>query len=247
MMRPSPSVMRRRIPAAVHHALGLDEAARCRVEERGAVVAGERVVGRAADHEGSSIGQDGGAAAEDVVVEVLNGDAALRGARRIPNRRAVALGTLRVVVRIVLRSGDDQYLPGAQKSRGDRVDRHLVGQGHPLAGDVRDVGDTRLGLRRRRNPGKHSGSHQKDDRPAPLGTDHKDPHTLPGFLFGRWGHHKPGETRGQGRASAGRGLLITKPAKSGSPHGTSRKPNRAQACGRGNCEMADFAGTGGIS
>ena len=131
MIRPSPSVGGRRVPPAVRHALRLHEAPGRGIEDRRAVLARERVVGRAARRRARARRAGRPCRCRRRRRSGSGRRCCSRSSRSDPRRPPVALRALRVVPRVVLRPGDDQDLPGAEQGRRDRVDRHLVGQRRP--------------------------------------------------------------------------------------------------------------------
>jgi len=133
------------VPAPVGHALRLVEVPRRGVMHRGALVSLEGVIRASSDDQWPAVRKDRRAAAKDIVVDLRHVDAAEVGSGRVPDRGPVALRARRVVIRVVLRAGDDEDLPSVQQGGRDRVHRHLIRESRPRSGDVRDVVGAVLG------------------------------------------------------------------------------------------------------
>src|SRR5258706_13977265 len=55
-------------------------------------------------------------------------------------------------------------MPGGKQASGDRVDRHLIRQHHPSAGDVRDIRGTGLSAYAARDQGTSRGGYEKGNQ-----------------------------------------------------------------------------------
>jgi hypothetical protein len=111
--------------------------------------------------QGAAVGKLRRAAAEDVVVDVLNGKAAGIRNRRVPHHIPKRVGAGGVIVRVVFRTGDDEHLAGMEKCRRNRVHGHSEGERAPRTDFVRHVVQA-LCVRRRYDGGRRKS--ESDDQ-----------------------------------------------------------------------------------